>query len=165
MTFVTAFSLISVIDKLSIDSVKYQLIESEGVFKIEISIKSEKKLVQDFLNELHQLIDSYEFDIDRNFFLIRTAKTEECYSTPYTLLDLEYDSQDVVDRLRELTVEDYSETLFDKDDENPPLLFVFGKQINGKEIYIKLKIKRDVTKKILCVSFHYAKYVMKHPYA
>lgn len=135
------------------------------MFKIEISIKSERKLVQEFLNELHQLIDSKDFDIDRNFFLIRAAKQDEYYSTPYTILDLEYDSEDVVDRLKELTVANYSETLFDRDDEIPPLLFVFGKMINGKEVYIKLKIKGNVEKRILCVSFHYAKYSMVFPYA
>lgn len=133
--------------------------------RIEISIKSEKKLVQEFLTELHQIIDNKEFNIEKHFILIRTSKEEARYSTPYTLVDLEYDTTDVVNRLRELTVADYSETLFDKDDEIPPLLFVFGKDINNKQVYIKLKIKGDETKRILCVSFHYAKYKMEFPYA
>ena len=68
------------------------------------------------------------------------------HSTPYTLLDLDYDIEDVVDRLKELTVEEYSETKIDKDDLDPPLLFVFGKNINRKLIYIKLKIKGDQKK-------------------
>ncbi|MGN9019308.1 hypothetical protein ACTM9B_10280 [Lachnospiraceae bacterium HCP1S3_A10] len=33
--------------------------------------------------------------------------------------------------------EEYSETKVDKDDVNPPILFVFGKDINGKLIYVK----------------------------
>ena len=32
------------------------------------------------------------------------------FSTPYTLLDLDYDTEDVVDRLKELKVEEHSET-------------------------------------------------------
>ena len=32
--------------------------------------------------------------------------------------------------------EEYSETKVDKDDVNPPILFVFGKDINGKLIYV-----------------------------
>lgn len=36
---------------------------------------------------------------------------------------------DVVERLKELTIREYSETLIDKDDLNPPMLFVFGKEI------------------------------------
>jgi len=54
--------------------------------------------------------------------------------------------------------------LIDKDDDKPPLLFVFGKDINAKLVYIKLKIKGETDKKVLCLSFHYAKYDMKFPY-
>ena len=53
----------------------------------------------------------------------------------------------------------------DKDDINPPLLFVFGKDIEEKLIYIKLKVKNKTQKHVLCVSFHYAKEKMIFPYA
>lgn len=134
------------------------------VSRIEISIKSDKKSVKDFLEELFSIIDSNEFNPDRDFILIKSSKVDKEYSTPYTMVDLDYDNDDVIDRLRELFVADYSETLFDKDDEHPPLLFVFGKEISGKEIYIKLKIKGEAKKRILCVSFHYAKHKMDFPY-
>lgn len=88
---------------------------------------------------------------------------KEKFSTPYTLIDLDYDRSDIIERLKELTLQEYSETLFDKDDDNPPLLFVFGKDINCKTIYIKLKIK-DGKKNILCLSFHYAEHTMSYPY-
>lgn len=51
-----------------------------------------------------------------------------------------------------------------KDDSNPPLLFVFGKSIDNKLVYIKLKIKGNTSKKILCLSFHYARHNMNFPY-
>lgn len=63
----------------------------------------------------------------------------------------------MVKRLKELSVQEYSETKIDKDDINPPLLFVFGKDIEEKLIYIKLKVKNKTQKHVLCVSFHYAK--------
>ena len=99
--------------------------------------------------------------------LIKSKKESEKrqYSTPHTLLDLEYDESDIVMRLKELTVAEYSETLFDRDDDNPPLLFVFGKDINEKLVYIKLKIKGEKEKRILCLSFHYAERKMEFPYA
>lgn len=81
------------------------------------------------------------------------------------MVDLNYDTSDIVDRLKELTTKEYSETLMDKDDVNPLLLFVFGKDINGKQIYIKLKIKENEKRHVLCVSFHYAEEKMKFPYA
>ena len=131
---------------------------------IKISIQSQKTVVKAFLEELKEILGDEDFDIDKNLLIIRSRKDEIEYSTNYTLVDLEYDSFDVVERLKELTVVEYSETLIDKDDDKPPLLFVFGKDINNKLVYIKLKIKGETDKKVLCLSFHYAKYDMKFPY-
>ena len=52
---------------------------------------------------------------------------------------------------------------FDTDDVHPPVLFVFGKDISDRLIYVKLKI-RDGGRKVVCVSFHYAKRTMLFPY-
>lgn len=113
------------------------------------------------------MFENADFDIDTDLKLIRKKKQgeDQKYSTPYTLLDLDYDTEDVVERLKELTVEEYSETKIDKDDFNPPLLFVFGKDINSKLVYVKLKIKGELQRHVLCVSFHYAKEKMTFPYA
>ena len=131
---------------------------------IKIPIQSQKTAVKAFLEDLKEILGDEDFDIDKNLLIIRSRKDEIEYSTNYTLVDLEYDSFDVVERLKELTVAEYSETLIDKDDDKPPLLFVFGKDINNKLVYIKLKIKGETDKKVLCLSFHYAKYDMKFPY-
>lgn len=119
-----------------------------------------------FLDELHKLLASDDFDVDTDLNLIRKSKPgdEQKFSTPYTLLNLDYDAEDVVKRLKELKVEEYSETKIDTDDVNPPILFVFGKNINGSLIYVKLKI-RDQQRQVVCVSFHYAKEKMEFPYA
>ena len=55
----------------------------------------------------------------------------------------------------------------DGDNLDSPLLFVFGKEINRKIVYVKLKIKEidNQGRCILCVSFHYAKEKMQFPYA
>lgn len=131
-----------------------------------LSTQSKKRDVLDFLDELKALLGKYDFDIDTDITIIRKKKQNGDYefSTPYTLLDLDYDAEDVVERLKELTVKEYSETKIDKDDLNPPLLFVFGKDINHKLVYIKLKIKGDQQRHVLCVSFHYAKDKMTFPY-
>lgn len=134
------------------------------VIAIKIPIRSEKKAVRSFLEELKEVLEAEEFDIDDNLLIIKSSKDEIEYSTNYTMMDLDYDSSDIVERLKELTVSEYSETLIDKDDDKPPLLFVFGKDINSKLIYIKLKIKGETKKKVLCLSFHYAKHDMEFPY-
>jgi hypothetical protein len=134
---------------------------------IKLSVQSKKREITDFLAELRNILEKEDFNIDADVILVcsKKKKEDENYSTPHTLLDLDYDTYDVVDRLKELTIEEYSETLIDRDDVNPPLLFVFGKNINSKQVYIKLKIKGQETKYVLCVSFHYAKEKMVFPYA
>ena len=131
---------------------------------IKIPIRSEKKAVKAFLEELKEVLGAEDFNIDNNLLIIKSSKDEIEYSTNYTMMDLDYDSSDIVERLKELTVSEYSETLIDKDDDKPPLLFVFGKDINSKLIYIKLKIKGETTKRVLCLSFHYAKHDMEFPH-
>lgn len=131
-----------------------------------LSTQSKKREVISFLEELKELLGKEDFNIGSDLTIIRKKKQEdEEHSTPYTLLDLDYDAWDVLDRIKELTVSEYSETKIDTDDIDPPLLFVFGKEINRKLVYIKLKIKEDHRKRILCVSFHYARESMLFPYA
>ena len=136
--------------------------EVSGIF---LSIQSKKREVITFLEELKGLLGKEDFNIDSDLILIRKKKPDdEEHSTRFTLLDLNYDSNDVVDIIRELTVAGYSETLVDRDDINPPHLFVFGKMINNKLVYIKLKVKGKPRQRILCISFHYAKDPMEFPY-
>lgn len=141
------------------------IVNALGVINIFLSFQSKKREVVAFLDELHKLLGKEDFDINTDLTLIRKKKQgdDQRFSTPYTLVDLDYDVEDVVNRLKELKVEEYSETKIDKDDVNPPVLFIFGKDISGRLIYIKLKI-REQQKQVLCVSFHYTKDEMEFPY-
>lgn len=159
MKHLTFYHLISI---LSIDRICI-LREVTDIF---LSMQSKRKEVIAFLEELKELLGKEDFDIDSDLTLIKRKKPDdEEHSTPYTLLDLDYDTWDVVERLKELTVAEYSETKIDKDDLEPPLLFVFGKNINRKLVYIKLKIKESKKRNVLCVSFHYARDPMTFPYS
>ncbi|MBE6046382.1 MAG: type II toxin-antitoxin system MqsR family toxin [Clostridiales bacterium] len=79
------------------------------------------------------------------------------------MIDLDYGDEDVIATLLSLEVEDYSHTLIDRDNDEPPWLFVFGKEIQKKMVYIKYKI-REGKRIIICVSFHYPKEEMEFPY-
>ena len=131
-----------------------------------LNVQSKKSEVISFLEDLKNHLNTEEFNIDSDFILIKKRKNnDEDHSTPYTLLDLDYDTWDVIERLKELTVAEYSETKIDKDDLDPPLLFVFGKDIERKLVYIKLKIKGEQKRRVVCVSFHSAKEPMIFPFA
>lgn len=122
--------------------------------------------MKSFVDELKNALSSDVFNADTDFIIITKDKpgNDHYYSTLYTLQDLEYDTHDVIDVLSSLTVADYSETVFDKDDSDPILLHVFGKEINSRLVYIKLKLRESDRKYIICVSFHYAKNKIVFPY-
>ncbi len=127
------------------------------------SVISERKAVIDFLQLLKSILESIEFDSDNDLIIIASKKSGlEQFSTPYTLVELGYTADDVADTLRSLELDNYSETLIDKDNDDPPLLMVFGKDISGRLIYIKLKVRGE--RKVICVSFHYAEKDMNFPY-
>lgn len=115
--------------------------DKSEVISIFLSYQSKKREIVAFLDEMHRLLEGEDFDINTDLYLVRKKKQgdEQKFSTPYTLLDLDYDA-------------------------DPPMLFVFGKDINGKLIYVKVKI-RNQKNQVVCVSFHYAKDKMKFPYA
>ena len=123
------------------------------VIIIKIPIQSTKKDVKIFLNELMTILNSQNFNEDNDLIIIKSTKDDIQFSTGYLMLDLDYDTSDIVERLKELTLAEYSETLIDKDDSNPPLLFVFGKSIDNKLVYIKLKIKGNTQKRYYVYHF------------
>ena len=86
------------------------------MISIFLSYQSKKREVIAFLDGLHKLLRRNDFDINTDLTLISKPKqgNEQKFSTPYTLLDLDYDTEDVVDRLKELKVEEYSETKIGK---------------------------------------------------
>ena len=76
-----------------------------------------------------------------------------------------FTAQDVLDVLHSLEVEDYSQGPLADDKGRPHDLWVFGKEIEGIEIYIKVVplFDNDAVATI-CVSFHEAEHKMKYPF-
>lgn len=105
------------------------------VLFIVLSFKSNKNEIEKFLQDMKNILEDESFNIHDNIKVVKSKKKEEKekYSTPYTMVDLEYDDSDVVECLKDLTIKEYSETLVDKDNLEPPLLYVFGKDISNKQ--------------------------------
>jgi hypothetical protein len=80
------------------------------------------------------------------------------------LANLGFTLRDVGSTLQELTVADYCEGPV-KDLDMPGDLWVFGKELEGKEIYVKLKLARLGPLAIVrVVSFHFAEKPLSYPY-
>lgn len=80
-----------------------------------------------------------------------------------TLADLEITSVRREEVLKELVWQDYSEgpkldNAFRESD-----MWVFGKDVNGREVYIKITLGR-FSDQVICISFHISEYPMLYPF-
>jgi len=84
-----------------------------------------------------------------------------------TLLELGLKYSHVKQEILSLTPKEYSQgPLLDKDQTNykDESFWIFGKKIQNKLIYIKLKIRKtNEHEETVCMSFHIAEYKMKFP--
>ena len=127
------------------------------------SFTDSRENVDTHLKEINNALASHKCQLDILFTKKDQLETDP-FSTAYTLQDLEYDSSDIKRTLMELTAADYIESVRDNQKPGSPDFRVFGKEISGKEIYIKEKLRNN--DEIFCISFHYARYPLKHkPYA
>lgn len=62
------------------------------VIRIFLSYQSKKREIVAFLDELHRLLEGEDFDINTDLYLVSKKKQgdEQKFSTPYTLLDLDF---------------------------------------------------------------------------
>ena len=128
---------------------------------MEINFTSPKEEVIKFLLELKKVMSNRDFDVNKDLDVILKKKNENSldpYTTQNTLLKLDFDKNDIADTLKKLSVEEYIETGKDRKDISSPEFYIFGKEVQGNLIYIKIKIRDKINHKVFCVSFHFARY-------
>ena len=80
-----------------------------------------------------------------------------------TLAELEFDLSDVADVIMSLSTTDYCEGPL-KDSQIKGDLWVFGKVVKGREVYIKLKVIGDNRfQQVAILSFHQPERKIKYP--
>lgn len=135
---------------------------------MEINFTSPKEEVIKFLLELKKIMSHRNFDVNKDLDVILKKKNENSldpYTTQNTLLKLDFDKNDIADTLKKLSVEEYIETGKDRKDISSPEFYIFGKEVQGNLIYIKIKIRDKINHKVFCVSFHFARYpISNFPY-
>jgi len=128
----------------------------------EDSWKESIEEVSHFLKKIHAFLACGSCQLDTQ----RRRKDEnplDSNSTMNTILDLNYNVEDIRDEVLSLTTRNYVETVKDKEREDNKHYRIFAKKINNREIYIKLKIC-DLNR-IHLISFHYANWDMEdRPY-
>ena len=79
------------------------------------------------------------------------------------MLDLEIRPIDREKFIDQLSIEDFSEGPLPEDWHGSKEMWVFGKLINLKEVYIKICLGAP-NSNVICISFHIAEYPMKYPF-
>jgi len=116
-----------------------------------------RQAIRDFLEEVKQTIAGTSSGY-QSWVLVKRKENVECMAA------LGFNYKDVRDAILELSVTDYCEGPV-QDRDMPGDLWVFGKVIGGREVYIKLKLASFGTLKIVrIVSFHAAKESLCYPY-
>lgn len=108
--------------------------------------------IQKFLNDFHQKVEVFDIIIlnDRE----KNAKTQ-------AVLGLSPNAQR--DVIKEIQVQDYSEGPITNILNAWGDLWVFGKDVNNQEVYIKIAYGMP-NRQAICVSFHLAEFPMSYPY-
>ena len=135
------------------------------------TITSSRADVKNFLTEMKTILCSSDFNADRDFVFQEYRMNddpEDMCNNSNTMLALDYSSEDIIEELKKLEIEDYSETILDCKANGLVPLYVFGKVIQNREVYIKVRIKsrKDNSEFVFCLSFHFAKHpITTFPYA
>jgi hypothetical protein len=116
----------------------------------------EREKVRDFLQLVKETITNPV--TGQGWVLVPRKENNEC------IIQLGYKYPDIKETLLGLSVEDYCEgPCHDRD--LPGELWVFGKTLESKPVYIKIKLASFGTLRIVrVVSFHFAEHTLEHPF-
>ena len=135
---------------------------------MKLPLRLKRNDVSDFLKKVKEILKSDGTD---SFVFIKNRKSERLdlkFTNSYCMEQLEYDAKDVMNEILTLEVSHYFETLGDRksSDFELELLHVFIKEIQKRQVYIKIKIKEmGENEVVLCISFHFAEHkINKLPY-
>jgi len=110
-------------------------------------------------NEIRLFLQDFHLKMDIWGIVVRDDRGKNTQ----TILDFEI-SKDYRNKvLKDMEVEDYCEGPLEENLHGGADMWVFGKVVKGKEIYIKISM--GVTgSKVICISFHIAEHKMHYPH-
>lgn len=112
---------------------------------------SDKREVEQFLKQ---------FKIKLKVFGILDVERKK---NTQTLLDLELLLTQRRKILEQLKVEDYCEGPLEETMHGESEMWVFGKEVKGTEVYIKIALGA-ASEPVICISFHIAEYKLNYPF-
>jgi len=108
--------------------------------------------------EVKIFLQEFKAKVDVFGIVIRRERTENLQ----TILDLELTNITVREHIKKLMYKDFYKGPT-ADNDGDPSLWEFGKEIKGKEVYIKITLGY-LNKPTICISFHYPIRTIKYPF-
>jgi hypothetical protein len=111
-------------------------------------------------NEIEVFLKDFKFKLGfRDKILFRSDRDKNFK----TLLALELTVTLVKQELHKLEIQDYSEGPVEDTLYKEMPMWVFGRLIKGREVYIKISMGR-LDSDPICISFHFSEFSMNYPY-
>ena len=122
-----------------------------------MKVKSDRKQVADYIELVRDIVTDRSASY-RTYHIEPRRKNKEC------VLELGFNYKSVIEEIAKLTVRDYCDgPVEDKDIRG--YVWIFGKAINTREIYIKIKtVVIGDLRQVRVISFHEADRELRHPY-
>lgn len=111
-----------------------------------------KKDVEKFISELKGKLCIYNV-----IFMDDRGKNQQ------SLFDLDITPAKRVETIKDLKVDDYSEGPLEEKMRGMLPMWVFGRVVKEKEVYIKISLGVP-SSDVICISFHIAAYPMEYPF-
>jgi hypothetical protein len=110
--------------------------------------------------EIERFLKDFKFKLDFWGVIFSNRLDRKNFQT---LTDLEFQLEHVKTALRELAPENYSQGPVNDTLYKGPHMWIFGKEIKKREVYVKITMGQP-NDKVICISFHFAEHPMSYPY-
>jgi hypothetical protein len=110
------------------------------------------------VEDVEKFLKDFKFKLD--FFQI--VYRDDRGKNIQALLDLELSPHQRTETIKDLKFTNYSEGPLEENLHGGSDMWVFGKEVKGNEIYIKISIENKDCP-VICISFHISDYKMKYP--
>lgn len=110
-----------------------------------------------------QEVESFLSDFKIKMKIFQIAYMDDRGKNAQALFDLDITPGKRKEIIEKLTLEDYSEGPHEEKMRGFLPMWVFGKQVKGIEVYIKISMG-TANSQTICISFHPAEHQMKYPF-
>ena len=111
--------------------------------------------------EVRQFLQEFKVKMDIYSIIFRDDRTSRKNTTTLLSLDILPNVRKQI--IKDLLVEDYYQGPLDDTLYGISSMWVFGKALKGKEIYIKISMGYENTS-VICISFHEAEHTIIYPF-